>query len=255
MKNTNKKTLKILAGVIAVILIGGILFVTNSFVGNPISAMMANKAIEEYVDQNYSYLDLEIEKTIYNFKYGAYMAKAKSRTSIDTKFAIFYKNGNVYRDNYENHVLSMFNTLDRLSDEYSIVTKKIIANELGYEDNTTIVQYIKDEYESAEDILELDMKFDRTLPLKAEVNIRLDLKRNSLENITKVLTDAHKAFVDNDCNFQNYGLYAENNGMLVMVNDVTPDDIESGELLSRLKEAKNNDKVGGVRVFIKGENK
>ncbi len=255
MKNTNKKTLKILAGVIAVILIGGILFVTNSFVGNPISAMMANKAIEEYVDQNYSYLDLEIEKTIYNFKYGAYMAKAKSRTSIDTKFAIFYKNGNVYRDNYENHVLSMFNTLDRLSDEYSIVTKKIIANELGYEDNTTIVQYIKDEYESAEDILELDMKFDRTLPLKAEVNIRLDLESNSLENITKVLTDAHKAFVDNDCNFQNYGLYAENNGMLVMVNDVTPDDIESGELLSRLKEAKNNDKVGGVRVFIKGENK
>ncbi len=68
IKNTKKLTLKMLAGAVAVVLIVGMLFVTNAFVGNPISAMMANKAIKQYVNQNYSYLDLEIEKVSYNFK-------------------------------------------------------------------------------------------------------------------------------------------------------------------------------------------
>lgn len=56
MKNINKFPLKILAGVVAIALIGGILYISNAFVGNPISAMMANKAIEKYVDENYSSL-------------------------------------------------------------------------------------------------------------------------------------------------------------------------------------------------------
>ena len=62
-------------------------------------------------------------------------------------------------------------------------------------------------------------------------------------------------FVDNDCNFNKYDLYAENDGMLVMVNGVTSADIESGELTDLLEKAKNNDSVSGIRAFIKGENK
>ena len=42
-------------------------------------------------------------------------------------------------------------------------------------------------------VLELDMKFDRTLPPKSEVTIRVELGDHSLENIAKLLTDAHKA--------------------------------------------------------------
>lgn len=255
MKNTNKFPLKILAGVVAITLICSILFITNAFVGNPISAMMANKAIEKYVDKNYFSLDLEIEKARYNFKDASYVAMAKSKTSIDTKFAIYYRNGKVQRDDYESYVLGMFNTLQRLSNEYSTIAKDIVAKELGYENNTTMVMFNKDEYENSNDILELDMKFDKALPMDAEVTIRLDLKDNSLEGVAKVLTDAHKAFIDNNCNFKKYGLYAENDGMLVMVNEVTPADIESGELISRLEEAKNNDGVDGINVFIKGDNK
>lgn len=255
MKNTKKIILKILAGVVAAVLIGGMLFVTNSFVGNPISAMMANKAIKQYVDQNYSFLDLEIEKASYNFKDASYMTRAESKTSIDTKFAIYYSNGKVQRDDYESYVLGMFNTLDRLSNEYSAVAKNIIAKELNYENNTTMVMYDKGQYEKPNKDLKLDMKFDKALPINAEVIMRLDLKDNSLEGIAKVLADAHKAFAGNGCNFNKYGMYAENGGMLVMVNGVTPADIESGELTSLLEKAKNNDSVSGISVFIKGENK
>jgi flagellar biosynthesis protein FliP len=116
MKNKDKPALKVLAGVVALILIGGMLFVTNAFVGNPISAMMANKAIKQYVDQNYSNLDLEIEKAKFDFKNAGYMAKAESKTSIDTKFAIYYSKDKVQRDDYVLFVLGIGNTIQRISD-------------------------------------------------------------------------------------------------------------------------------------------
>lgn len=253
MKDRKKSIVKVFAGVIAIVLIAGILFVTNAFVGNPISAMLANRAIEKYIDQNYSHLDLEVEKAIYNFKDGAYMGRAKSRTSIDTKFAIYYRSGKVQRDDYEGYVLSKFNTIQRLSDEYSFIARDIIAKELGYKNNTTMVMFNKDEYAnySNNDILELDMKFDKALPMDSEVLIRLDLEDNSLESMAKVLTDAHKAFVDNNCNFNKYGLYSEANGTYVSVHEVTPADIESGNLLSLIKEAQKNEGANGISVFIK----
>lgn len=248
MKNNRRLTLKVIAAVIAVVLIGGLLFFANAFLGNPISAMIANRAIEKYVDENYSHLDLEVEKVIYNFKDGSYMARARSKTSIDTKFAIYYRSGDI-RDYYESNVLGKFNTLQRLSDEYSAIAKKIIAEELGYENNTTIVMYKRDD--KSRDILELDMEFDKSLPLDSEVLIRLELKDSSLEGIAKVLTDAHKAFIDNNCNFSEYSLSAEKGDTYVSVHGVTPEDIENGELLNLLKEAKDNDGVNGISVFIK----
>lgn len=255
MQDTKIRTLKILAGSVALILIGGILFVTNAFVGNPISARIADRTIKDYVRKNYSFLDLELEKSSYNFKDGSYAAKAWSKTSIDTKFHIYYRDGKVERDDYEDYVLGKYNTLRRLEDEYSFIAKRIIAKEMGFEDNTTMVMYHKENHENADDILELDMKFDKTLPIDAEVTLRLDLADNSLESIAKILTDAHKAFVKNGCIFSKYGLFAENDERLVMVNEVTPRDIESNELVSLLEKAKENEDGDGVMVFIKDKNK
>jgi hypothetical protein len=251
MKNINKLTLKILAGVVALVLIGGILFVTNAFVGNPISAMMANKDIEQYVDQNYSHLDLEIEKARYEFKNAGYMAKATSKTSIDTKFAIYYRDGKVQRDDYELYVLGKVNTLLRFSDEYSAIARNILAKELFYENNKTMVMYDKNAYENSNDIFELDMKFDKALPINAEVTLQIDLTDDSLEAIAKVLTNAHYAFTNNDCNFSTYSLSAENDGIQVTVYGVTPADIESGDLVSLLEKAKSNESVNGIGVYIK----
>lgn len=250
-KKSKSQILKLLAGVTAVALLCGILFVTNTFVGNPISSMLANKAIKEYVDEKYPFLDLETEKAVYNFKFTSYVGKAKSKTSIDTHFRICYRDGKVQNDTYETNVLEKFNTLQRLSNEYSFVAKKIVAKELGYEKNSTMVWYDIDESKNIDDILELDMKFDRTLPIDTEVTIRLDLKDSSIDGISKVLTNAHKAFTDNGCNFSKYGLFSENDGVLVMVNEVTPDDIESGELANLLEEAYKNEKENGISVTIK----
>lgn len=253
MKDKTKSIFKKVIAIITILLIAGALFIINGFAGNPISRVMANRAIEKHVDQNYPHLDLEIEKPKYNFKIASYMARAESTTSIDTKFAIYYGDGKVQRDDYENYVLGMFNTLQRLSDEYSSIARNIMAKKLGYEKNTTIVLYNNNE--RTNNILELDMEFDRTLPIDSEVLIRFDSEDNSLESMAKVLTDAHKAFVENDCNFNEYSLSIENDGSYASVHGTTPTHIESGNLIDILKEAEKNDGANGVGYFIKGKNK
>jgi|HigsolmetaAR203D_1030402.scaffolds.fasta_scaffold02390_12 hypothetical protein len=250
MNRAAKLLLRIAAGLTAFALIGALLYVTNAFVGNPVSAMMADRAIRQYVDQHYSSLHLETDKVKYNFKDGTYWATARSTTSIDTKFRIYYRNGKVIRDDYEGDVLGKFNTLERLSLEYSRLAQNIVADELGYE-NRTMVTYDMDAAENAADWLELDMKFDQSLPLKAEVTLRLELGDTSLANIAQIFTDAHRAFVEHDCHFHQYGLYSEHDGKDVMVHGVTPADIESGDLVRLLEEAQNNDREGGIRVRIK----
>jgi len=52
IKNTKGISLRILAEIISAALIFSILFITNAFVGNPISALFADRAIKQYVEKN-----------------------------------------------------------------------------------------------------------------------------------------------------------------------------------------------------------
>ncbi|MFT5872599.1 MAG: hypothetical protein ACI8WT_001532 [Clostridium sp.] len=195
-------------------------------------------------------MDLEIGKTSYDFKTGSYFGIAKSKTSIDTRFEVFYKNGKVNMDNYESRVLSLWNTRQRLEDEYSAIAKNLVSKELGYDNNTTMVD------EESMLPLTLDMKFDKELFISPKVVIRLDLEDNSLDVIAKIITNAHRSFVKNNCNFDEYGLYAQNSDRYyVDVTRVTPADIESGNLRSLLEKAKTNRSGNGMSVLIKEKNK
>ena len=261
------KVLKIFAAILAVVLISGVLLTTNAFVGNPVSAKIAQRAVKNYAREKYSFLDLELEKPIYNFKDGSYIIWAKSKTSTDTKFNINYRDGKVYYDSYEFDVLHMHNTLRRLEDEYTYIVRQILEDKLGYRDNSARVMYDKDGYESAryKDILKLDVEFDRSLPLNSGVSLSIkDIEDVSLENISKILADAHRVFVDNECYFREYGLYIGDSDTVVTIGGVTPENIEGGQLLDLLQQArdhrddivfeKNGDKVDGgnrITVFIK----
>lgn len=261
------RVLKIFAAILAVILISGILLITNAFVGNPVSAKIAEKAIKNYVNEKYSFPDLELEKPVYDPKGGSYITLAKSKTSMDTKFSINYRDKEVYYDSYEFDVLHMHNTLRRLEDEYTYIVRQILEDELGYGDNSARVMYDKDDYEGAryKDILKLDMEFDRSLPLNSGVSLSIkDIEDVSLENISKILADAYRVFVDNECYFREYGLYIGDSDTVVTIGGVTPEDIEGGQLLDLLQQArdhkddivfeKNGDKADGgnrITVFIK----
>lgn len=254
MKKPKNLLLRILAGTLAVILIIGILSITNAFVGNPLSRTIADREIKQYVQQNYAPLNLEIDKAVYNFKFNEYIATVKSRTSVDTHFQISYSDGKVQWDDYAFRVLGTSNTIDRLAAEYSALTRDLIVHELGYTQNKTRVMYDKEEYDNSDNKkLTVDMRFDRELPLKAEVMISLDSIESSSEGIAKILTDAHQVFVDNRCHFSKYSLFVEQGDFLLMVNEVTPAHIEGGKLASLLEEARTNPSVNGISVLVKGE--
>lgn len=237
MKRNNKKGLKVIAGIIAIILILGILFVTNAFVGNPISAKLAERAINKYIEESYASLNLQVEKPVYNFKDGAYMARVKSNTSIDTNFSVQYRNGEVYYDSYEDNVLGLFNTIQRLSDEYTSLVRDIIGNDLGYGDNNTWVDYDDNIYENSEHVLELDMKFDRELPISARVVVNVEIDNPSLQEAASILVEAHKAFKENRCYFQEYDLFVGNGKTTINIMGVKPKDIERNDLLDVLEAA------------------
>ncbi|MEK6265950.1 MAG: hypothetical protein N2B06_14465, partial [Clostridium sp.] len=99
--------------------------------------------------------------------------------------------------------------------------------------------------------LTLDMKFDKELFLTSNVSIRLDSKENSMEAMAKILTDAHEAFVKNDCIFDNYSLSVQNSSTkYVYISRVTPADIESDNLIALLEKAKTKRSGGEMSVLV-----
>ncbi len=243
--------LRVLAGSFGIILIVGILSVTNAFVGNPISAAFASKEIKKYIDEEYADLDLELEKATYNFKFSEYMAQARSKDNIDVHFYVYYKNGEVIRDDYQAYVVDGMNTLDRFGEEYTSYLSDILKRELPFSFDKVRVDYFKSSYEHAKDVVVPGMPFDKDIPLPADATLYLTMNDRSIENIANILTELHKVMADNDCMVGTYGIFAEDEVSLVMVHEVTSEDVESGRLTELLQEAHGNPETSRIRVFIK----
>ncbi len=244
----NKKVLKIIAGLVAIGLIILLLVFTNAFVGNPIAGAMAKNAAQKHVDKNYKDLNLKLEKPVYNFKFGEYMIEAHSETSKDTHFTIYYTRQEI-RDDYDYTVGDKFNTFMRLEDEYSELVRDILHKELGYKDNNSRVTLEKGEYEHIKDKLELDMDFQRNLPLEAEVNLGLDMEDPSLDKVIELLEKSHRVFLEENCIFNEYGTMIGNERKLINISGLKPDQIESGQLkdlLTRALETKDEE----ISIFI-----
>ncbi|MEG2234777.1 MAG: hypothetical protein RRZ42_09140, partial [Oscillospiraceae bacterium] len=125
-----KKTAKILAIIAAFALIGGILFVGNAFVGNPISKMLATNTAQKYINQHYAGRDYIVEKVNYNFKDGGYYAKISSPSSVDSYFSLAISlTGKLGWDSYEDMVTSGRNTWDRVDNEYRKMVKAVFDAE------------------------------------------------------------------------------------------------------------------------------
>ena len=123
-----KKVLKIIALVIAIALIVGVCWFANALNGNPLSKMLAEKAVVAYLAENYAHTDYYVEKLAYSFKFGNYYAHIRSETSMDTQFTLYIDMiGNVYFDTFDD-VLRGAITARRLEQEYRDLTDQIFDN-------------------------------------------------------------------------------------------------------------------------------
>lgn len=124
-----KKILKIIALLVAIVLILGVSVFANSLVGNPVSKLLATNAAKEHIEANYSDKDFLIEKVNYDFKMGCYHARISSPTSIDSHFSLSIDFlGNIKYDSYESDVESGWNTAYRIESEYRAMTDNVFDN-------------------------------------------------------------------------------------------------------------------------------
>ena len=124
-----KKSVKILAGITAFVLIGGILWFASGLLGNPISKALANNTAKKYIAKNYSDMDLNISEVSYSFKDGNYHTDVKLSTSKDTYFTISISPlGKLQYDSYENDVTKRNNTYIRLNEEYGEKVKEVFED-------------------------------------------------------------------------------------------------------------------------------
>ncbi len=157
-----KKTiLKLIAAIAAFTMIFFLFSIYNAFMGNPLSAKIANYKIKVYVNKTYPDLDLTVSDTKYNFKDTAYFSRVQSKTSLDTQFTVNCSKGKV-SDDYEYEVANHFTTYRRLTDIFNKEVEAILSTEFPYETSIVIADYGKNEFDLSK--LKLDMPFDITKP-------------------------------------------------------------------------------------------
>jgi len=204
-----KKYLKIVALILALSLILGLGWFANAFLGNPISKMLAQNALEDYLTENYSDLDLNIERFGYSFKSGDYFANVQSKSSMDTNFYIYIDMlGNIQRDSYESLVLGKHNTYTRLWDEYKNLTETIFDSpnfpyvsdiaygQLIFVENLDMLEYDYYPFYAMMDELELDKQYD-IRKMGAEVGeliVYIQHEDVSAENAAKIILDIKAMF-------------------------------------------------------------
>lgn len=256
IKGKHKKWLKIAAGALAFILIGIVLTAANAFVGNPVSAALANKAVQTHLDQTYAGMDLYLErKARYNFKDGSYTAIAASKSSNDTKFYIAVRKGEILWDEYEFAVLSKQTTIDRLSREYSEIARQLIAREAGGDWGEVRVMYDDNYDRQYDEYLELDMPFDKSLPIPANLSLGLHADQMDVAFIGKSLTDVHELLAERGYAMEHYNIYGENEIQLIAINGVKPEHIISGQLVQKIEKALELGEYEGISAFMKGGEK
>lgn len=201
-----KKIIKISCIVIAFLLIGFILFIAFSFIGNPVSKIIVSNVSKKYVEKTYPDLDLNVEEPVYNFKFRTYVVHCRSKTSSDTRFSLdFNHSGKLIQDNYDSYVASGFNTLIRLQDQYKKDLEQLLKLILKYDYDYIVVDAVTTEN------IPLDYEYDlhdKKINLNLSVNLYSD--ERTWDNLAKILVEINDVMTKNNINIKSYSLVLSN---------------------------------------------
>lgn len=243
----NKSLLKIGAFILALLLIGFILFIANSFLGNPISSNIAKSTAKKYIAEKYSNLDLKIDSVKYNFKDGGYYAFIVSEKSIDTHFSVGVRGGKVFNDSYEYMVASGQNTIDRLCKEYKNLALPILKTKADEIVSVSVIPNKSENYGLA-----LDVAFDKDLVTNVDLMIYIRNGKTDGSSMAKVFVECYDSLAKNGYSVAGLGVTCENStGDLLEINNVKPTHIQSVDFEETLKKAIENREYDGITTFEK----
>lgn len=133
-----KKSLRIAAGITAVLLICGLAVIANAFLGNPVSYLLAKKCVERNLAEHHADQGFVLQSLVYNFKDTAYTAFAEVPNTLDYHFEMSVSmTGKLRYDTYADDVESGKNTFLRLDQEYRDLADTVLdSNALPFRTST-----------------------------------------------------------------------------------------------------------------------
>lgn len=156
------------------------------FFGNPISRLIAERSATKYIETNYKDLDLNRDRTYYNFKDGYYIVRLRDKNSEDTKFYLGFDSfGKIKADTYDSILFNTFIRLDNELNDYG----KSLAEEYNFPYKISLTTVNDD----IEEKLTRDQKFDFN-SFKEDINAQAFgyVKKPSLEKCFDLLCDLQK---------------------------------------------------------------
>lgn len=242
-----KKVLKVLALILAIILIIGVGLFANALVGNPVSKFLATKGAEEHLAKNYGDKDFVVEEVNYDFKTGGYYARISSPTSIDSHFSLSFDwMGKLIIDSYD-EVTSGWNTARRINDEYGEKVDNVFENnefpffiDISYGDiEFTSKEYGEDssrpEYSIYRETLEIDGIYDiDELGKKAgKLTVYIYSREISEEKLAEILLNIKSVFNQSGVTFYAIDCVLQQSGEIIYEDDIyiAPPQIEVMDFL------------------------
>lgn len=255
-----KKSVKVILICFLVLFVGVGAVVLTIFLGNPVSKVLATQSAKRYMEVNFKDTDFEIDSVSYDFKNTKYLAYVKSPSSIDSHFTITLgMDGKAYGDSYEDDVLSGWNTMRRVDDEYnSRVQKAFESKDFPYsldfvigDIEITSEEHKDDIYTPDYAILMNELELDREYDLKAigtraghisvyiyEENLTAEKLSEVILSIKQLMDKSGISFYAIDCSLK-YPLSAEGEMIKsdsIYVNDFLYSDIYEEGMLERVEQ-------------------
>ena len=166
MKKLNIK--KLLALVAAVVLLIGVLWVTDLFTGYPVSHFRVKHAAEDYLEETYPGMELTLSKPERQLKLGGFTMEAGSPDDPLLHFRLqFWTDGTLAYDSYEDDVVNKGNIFNFLNDEYNRRCHELWEGN-GLPWDTVCIGSLRDAHEPDSDGERLDI---RTLTMDDQYNL------------------------------------------------------------------------------------
>ena len=205
-----KKILKVLSILLASALLIGIGFISNMFLGNPVSYYLAYSSAKEYIKAHHNATDYEVERVVYDFKFSDYMAYISSKENIDGDFTLRmdYK-GSVEFNDYEDRVTGHQNVVYRLREEYNnvIINEGLKAN-LPYNFIGNVVfefDGLYKKHEGALEVSDLELNKDYDMATLARnqgyITVWTHVEEPDLQKLSEILLEVKRVADENGVTF------------------------------------------------------
>lgn len=272
-KHIRRRT-KIISVVVTLAAAAALLFlghVLNDMYGNPVSAALAKRNAQQYIDINFNKIDLtlldkreyrsipkeyQINKVHYWKDEKQYIVEAIKKDSPDSTISMTYgMHGDYYNDNADAVLNGKQNTLHRMTEEYMTLVKDAFkGTKYEYDKKKQLVggfiQIEESEYSSVPAVdpatIRLDQIFDYNKIGKTHGKVSVIFTDTTaaatpenaavaLLDIRKILDDAGVAFAVVSLSLNEHGETGAPHSL--MINEFSYDEIDADGLVERVKAA------------------